>query len=480
MITYFLRRTLLAVPTLLVVSFLVFMLSRQTPGDPVLALQQGSGTATTDYASIELQDQAYRKTAAFLGLDKPQFYFSLLPQAYPDSLYRFLYPDKKRALKGLIAQFGNWPLIEDYHHTLLHTERITYQLPDTLAPDALKRVRTTLRLLHNQYQPARIEAGLQDMQEQIGSIPQLSTAMKVPLQQLQTAWGAVVADQKVYLNRIPAFRWYGADNQYHHWISGVLQGDWGKSYLDGSNVSTKIAGALRWTLTLNGAAILIAYLLAVPLGVYMAVHAGKKRDQVLNVLLFMLYSLPGFWIATLLVVFLTHPEFGMDWFPALGYPPHDPDRSGWEAFLTGSYHLILPVFCLTYGSLAYIARQMRGSMVKVLRQPYIQTAYAKGLPDRTVIWRHAFKNALFPIITLFAGVFPAAISGSFVVEYIFSIPGMGKLTVDAIMAKDWPLVYGILMLGAFLTIAGILIADVLYTLADPRVGFAKKTKKLST
>jgi peptide/nickel transport system permease protein len=472
MITYFLRRTLLAVPTLLVVSFLVFMLSRQTPGDPVLALQQGSGTATSDYASVELQDQAYRKTASFLGLDKPQFYFSLLPTAYPDSLYRFLYPDKKRALKGLIAQFGNWPRIEAYHQTLVHTERVTYQLPDSLAPNALQAVRTTLRLLHNHYQPERIEASLQDIHDQIAGVPQLSE----PLQALRAAWDAVVADQKVYRNWIPAFRWYGADNQYHHWISGVLQGDWGKSYLDGSNVSTKIAGALRWTLTLNGAAILIAYLLAVPLGVYMAVHAGKKRDQALNVLLFMLYSLPGFWIATLLIVFLTHPEYGMDWFPALGYPPYDPGRSKWEAFWLSSYHLILPVFCLTYGSLAYIARQMRGSMVKVLRQPYIQTAYAKGLPKRAVIWKHAFKNALFPIITLFAGVFPAAISGSFVVEYIFSIPGMGKLTVDAIMAKDWPLVYGILMLGALLTIAGILMADILYTLADPRVGFAKKQK----
>ena len=472
MITYFLRRTLLAVPTLLVVSFLVFMLSRQTPGDPVLALQQGSGTATTDYASVELQDQAYRKTASFLGLDKPQFYFSLLPTAYPDSLYRFLYPDKKRALKGLIAQFGNWPRIEAYHQTLVHAEKVTYQLPDTLAPDVLKSVRTALRLLHNHYQAERIEASLQDIQDQIAGVPPLSE----PLQALRAAWDAVVADQKVYRNWIPAFRWYGADNQYHHWISGVLRGDWGKSYLDGSNVSTKIAGALRWTLTLNGAAILIAYLLAVPLGVYMAVHAGKKRDQALNVLLFMLYSLPGFWIATLLIVFLTHPEYGMDWFPALGYPPYDPGRTKWEAFWLSSYHLILPVFCLTYGSLAYIARQMRGSMVKVLRQPYIQTAYAKGLPKSAVIWKHAFKNALFPIITLFAGVFPAAISGSFVVEYIFSIPGMGKLTVDAIMAKDWPLVYGILMLGALLTIAGILMADILYTLADPRVGFAKKQK----
>jgi len=476
MISYFFQRVLLAIPTLFIISFFVFMLSKQTPGDPVLALQQGSGAVAADFSTFELQDRDYRKTAAFLGLDKPQFYFSLLPVAYPDTLYKFLYPDKKRALKGLLSRYGNWPAIQAYDQALRQAEKMSYQLPDTLEGDLLKSLRTSLKLLHNQYKPERIQATLEEMQSRVAVYPELSASMIPHLQALQGSWDKVYRNPKGYQTWIPALQWYGSDNQYHHWISGVLRGNWGKSYLDGSDVSTKITGALRWTLTLNGAAILIAYLLAIPLGVYMAVHAGKTRDQTINIFLFMLYSLPGFWIATLLIVFFTHPEYGMDWFPALGYPPYQPDRSPWESFLLSAWHLVLPVFCLTYGSLAYIARQMRGSMIKVLRQPYIQTAYAKGLSARAVIWKHAFRNALFPIITLFAGVFPAAISGSFVVEYIFSIPGMGKLTLDAIMAKDWPVVYGILMLGAFLTIAGILLADLLYSLADPRVSFAKKQK----
>lgn len=473
MMIYFLQRLFLFVPTLFIISFLVFMLSKSTPGDPVLALQQGGSGALSDFSDFELQEESYRETAAFLNLDKPLFYFSLKPAAYPDTLYRFLSPDKKRALSGLIANYGNWPEIEYYHQLLERAEKKAYLLPDSLQSDQLRSLRTELRLIQHHYNPKVIAARLNNLQEIGKADPRLDYFFAADLKNIIGAYDDILKNQNRAKLLYPGFHWYGTNNQYHIWISGVLKGNWGKSYRDGSEVSDKIWKAVRWTLGINGVAILLAYLIAVPLGVYTAAHAGKTRDTVLTTFLFVLYSLPGFWVATLLIVFFTSPEYGMDWFPALGYPPYDPDRDFFTEIGLRIQHLLLPVFCLTYGSLAFIMRQMRGSTLKVLQQPYIRTARAKGLSREVVIWKHAFKNALFPIITMLAGVFPAAISGSFVVEYIFSIPGMGKLTIDSIMTKDWPVVYGILMLGAFLTVMGILIADVLYTLADPRVNFSK-------
>ena len=137
--------------------------------------------------------------------------------------------------------------------------------------------------------------------------------------------------------------------------------------------------------------------------------------------------------------------------------------------------LVLPVFCLTYGSLAFITQQMRNAMLEVLEQDFIRTARAKGLPERQVIWKHALRNALFPIITLFGAVFPAMMAGSVVIESIFNLPGMGKLAVESIRNQDWPVVYAILLLSASLTMAGLLISDWLYAMADPRVTYRRKT-----
>lgn len=476
MMIYFFQRLALFVPTLFIISFLVFMLSKNTPGDPVLALQQGGSATLTDFSDFELQEKSYRETAAFLHLDKPLFYFSLKPAAYPDTLYRFLSPDKRRALKGLIANYGNWPKIEYYYQLLNKAEKKAYQLPDSLQNDKLRKLRTELRLIQHHYKPEVLLARLAILRQTCAADPDLELYLADDLKNITEAYSDVLNNQSRTRLLYPGFRWYGTDNQYHIWISGVLIGNWGKSYRDGSEVSDKIRKAVRWTLSINGIAILLAYLIAIPLGVYAATHAGKTRDTVLTSFLFILYSLPGFWVATLLIVFFTSPEYGMDWFPALGYPPFDPERGFIAELWLRIRHLTLPVFCLSYGSLAYIMRQMRGSTIKVLQQPYIRTARAKGLSRNVVVWKHAFRNALFPIITMLASIFPAAISGSFVVEYIFNIPGMGKLTIDSIMTKDWPVVYGILMLGAFLTVLGILFADIMYTGADPRVNFSKHRK----
>jgi peptide/nickel transport system permease protein len=187
----------------------------------------------------------------------------------------------------------------------------------------------------------------------------------------------------------------------------------------------------------------------------------------------MLNSLPVFWIATLLITFLTNDEYGMDWFPTYGLGEIN-DQMGWiEVLGIRISHLILPVFCLTYGGLAYLSRQMRGGMLHVLDLDFVTTARAKGHSEFGIVWKHAFKNALLPIITIFSSLFPSLIAGSFIVEFIFSIQGMGKITLEAFTSRDYPMIYTVMMLTAILTLVGNLLADILYAQVDPRISFDK-------
>jgi ABC-type dipeptide/oligopeptide/nickel transport system permease component len=261
---------------------------------------------------------------------------------------------------------------------------------------------------------------------------------------------------------------------------GFLRGDFGTSYTDGKKVADRVNDALFWTVIMNIIAILLAYFISIPLGVNSAKWKMKGRkviDNTNTTILFILYSLPNFWIGTLLLVFFTTAEYAewMDFFPSSGAQDSslrgNPDASIGTKLLDIAHHLFLPVFCITYGSLAYLSRQMRGSMLGVIRQDYIRTARAKGLSERKVIWKHAFRNSLFPIITLFSSVFPRTLSGSIAIEMIYAIPGMGYLLLMSITSRDWPIVFAIVMLVAILAMIGNLIADILYAVVDPRIKY---------
>jgi peptide/nickel transport system permease protein len=147
---------------------------------------------------------------------------------------------------------------------------------------------------------------------------------------------------------------------------------------------------------------------------------------------------------------------------------------GDSTFLDRAWHFALPVFCFVYPGVAFVARQMRGGILGELQQDYVRTARAKGLNADKVVWHHAFRNSLLPIITIIANVFPLMVGGSVVLEYIFNIPGMGLLGYEAILSRDYPVVYTVMMFGAFMTLAGYLISDILYALADPRITYQKQ------
>lgn len=473
--SYFLKRLLLFIPTLLAISLLAFALSKLAPGDPVEMLLRGeTNFQSGPWGDVAFTNRLYRQTAASLGLDKPVFYLSLLPASYPDTLSKILVKDHRETLRKLVAQHGNWPKIESYYHQLIAWEKALYNLPDSLEQNALVQLRKDSRRLYFEYFDKNIQRILEQMTKTLAEDPALNQELLDDLQRLIQAYQLIETASLDWGRFRPSFLWHGLDNQYHHWFTGFFRGDFGISYYYKQPVAQKIGEAFRWTIWLNGCAIILAYLIAMPIGVLAGARAGGRFDRVSSTALFMLYSLPSFWIATLLLIFFTNGIYGMDWFPATGVGRVSAAMSFGERFWIRVHHFILPVFCLTYGALAFISRQMRGGMIEALRQDYIRTARAKGLTEKKVVWKHAFRNALFPIITLLAGLLPAVLAGSIAIEVIFSIPGMGRLTIDSILQKDWPVVYAILMLAAMLTMIGILLADLLYAWADPRVRFKEK------
>lgn len=475
MLRYLIKRLFLFIPTLVVISLLAFGLSRCTPGDPIQCYLPESidGQFAMNPAQYE---RAYAREAKKLGWDKPAFYFRFGAAAYPDTLYRVLIRGKRENLEDLIAQYGNWPVIQAYSQQLQNTHLAISKIPDSLHSNALIRIRNLPGQLQIRHEDATINSLLDTLQFYTQQDPRLADRIGEEVNQLIANYAAVTTQTSRHLLYRPDFHWYGFNNQYHDWLSNFITGDLGRSCKDGRPIFDKITDHLQWTLIINGLAILIAYLLSIPIGVYSAFYRDTRFDRTTTIVLFLLYSLPSFWIATMLVIFFTNPTYGMDWFPATGLGNLSSSAPFWDRFLETTWHIILPVFSLAYGALAFISRQMRASVLEVISSDYIRTARAKGLPEQKVIWKHAFRNALFPLITLFASVFPLLIAGSVVIERIFNIPGMGLLLINSINSKDWQVVYAILMMAAVVTILGILIADVLYALVDPRVKFGKQTK----
>lgn len=266
---------------------------------------------------------------------------------------------------------------------------------------------------------------------------------------------------------------YGLDRplpvQYVHWLKGLLTLDLGTSFsADRRPVWDKIRERLPVTLLVNFLSIALILAVSIPLGVASAVRAGGLFDRVSTVLVFVFYAAPAFWVALLLMLlFGVHlgllPISGLH--SIMGY-----DRmTTLEKVLDWGRHLILPVLVSALGGLAGLSRYMRSSMLEVLRQDFITTARAKGLPERMVVYRHALRNALLPIITILGLSLPGLIGGSVIFESLFAIPGIGQLMWTSVMARDYPVLMGNLVIVAVLTLLGNLLADVGYALADPRI-----------
>ena len=260
------------------------------------------------------------------------------------------------------------------------------------------------------------------------------------------------------------------------WLERVVHGDFGESAAvdKGRPVTGLILERLPVTVSLNLLAILITYLLAIPLGIFSAVRPDTKLDNVITFFLFFLYSLPVLWVALMLQAMLCKGGY-LPLFPLKGiFPEITRGMTTWQIIGNTLWHYVLPVFCLSYAGFAGLARFTRSGMLEVIHQDYIKTARAKGVSEWGVVMKHALRNALIIMITLFAGILPSLVAGSILVEYVFNIPGMGSLSMLALSSRDIPLLMALFAFGGALTLAGILLSDLLYVLADPRIDFESR------
>jgi peptide/nickel transport system permease protein len=419
------------------------------PGDPVLTALQNNESFTGSRGA-GFSAKTYNQTAEKLGLNKPDFYFSVVPSNYPRDLYDLSY------LQGQFA----FEVIQVYGHPQA-TVKLIDKMNQLLQNNSLGDQALINHL--NNYVPDLATLNL--VIEESGLIAENDT-----LQDINNLLIEIMNSGQKGISLMPKIIWHGFDNQYHIWVSRAFLLNFGTSINDGQPVVRKVYQALRWTLVINLLAIVVGYTLAILIGTY-AGWKGGIFDTISNIILTGFYAIPVFWLATILVVFFTTSEYG-NWtniFPAAGIWKTDIGNTFTQIIRQNASLLIIPVLTLSTSLMAYIARIMRNSVIEEKNKSYVIHARVKGLSDRVILWKHVFRNASFPLITLLASVLPAAIAGSLVVEVICSIPGSGRLLFEAILDQEWAIVSAVVMISSLLTILGLLISDILYRLVDPRV-----------
>ncbi len=261
--------------------------------------------------------------------------------------------------------------------------------------------------------------------------------------------------------------------QYFRWLGNMLKGDLGNSYYNQMPVAEVIAERMPYTIQLNVVVLALTYLIAIPAGVITAVKQYSATDYAVSTFSLAGHSMPSFWVGLMLIFLVALPSGGI--IPTNGYSNPDVTMAAnglVPVILDRLRHMFLPVLTLLIIGLAALTRYTRNAMLEVLREDYVRTARAKGVAEKIVIYRHAFRNALLPIVTLSGGLLASLFSGSVIIEQVFAWPGVGQISIRAINQRDYPLVMAFLLVGAVLGLVGHLLVDVAYIFVDPRIKYS--------
>lgn len=458
---YFVRRVLLAIPTLLAITLITFGLSKCAPKDKDLEIEQEH-----HHESYQQQRRDIALKAARLGLDKPAFYCTISTAAMPDTLFKIFPVSRCERLTRLAAITGNWDAVDRFDKSIYVVWDNVRALPDSVA--GVVRLRSDVSTLMSTNRPDTAVFLVKHIIATSGRIPELSASLDA----LQASRQALQVEKHPERNWIPVVRWYGFDNQYHHWLSGFIVGDMGLTRGAQKKVWDEIKPALMASFLVNVLGLLFAYLVGIPLGMAIARRKNTRTDRWMRRALLFLYAMPVFWLSGLMIIFFATPGMGLNLIPGVVIPPfQDSGKTLVEWFWVNKIKFILPVLSISLHIMAVLALQMRGSIIAVMGQDYIRTARAKGADENSVYWKHAYRNALFPIVTVFAGAFPVIFAGSLIVESMFYYPGMGTKTLAAFRDYDYPLLFALLVIASVFTIIGSLLADLLYAWLDPRVKY---------
>jgi peptide/nickel transport system permease protein len=476
---YVLRRLLLMVPTFFGITLILFLILNLAPGRPVGSqasdLTQGMAGETTQ--------ESYRIFREQFNLDKPVLFNT-----------RFaITREEVHARVAIAAGIGNPSSADSIEAQETLEDWGSYAVPHLmpLLDTGDARVRdvaayflrlNTLRPLEQPFNPKASEAVRKRNRAVDLENAQLRLLRYTPAAPESEKLAVIAAWKRWYAREQARFQYSSAeklrilfaDTRFARYFSNLLRFDFGVSLTTREPVVPTLISKLKYSLVLSGGSLLLAYLIAIPLGIFSAVKKGTRSDRVVTTFLFMLYSLPSFFVATLLLFFFSAGSnfANLRWFPTGGFSSRDAD----DLTLLGqlgdiAWHLVLPMICTTYGSLAALSRYMRTGLLDVIQADYVRTARAKGLSERVVIGKHALRNGLIPVLTLLAGLLPAVLGGSVIVEYIFGIPGMGLWVVDAINQRDYNVILAVELFSTLLVLLGLLFTDIAYALVDPRIRY---------
>lgn len=466
--SYILKRILLFIPTLLILSIVGFTITINAPGDPVERLFTGTGESNTSH-NTTLVRRLKKEKRHELGLDLPVFYFSIGTLADADPYQYATESAERNAILQLSRYAGNDAAIKDYEQALQKLEERLTLFPDGNARD----------ILSVKLQDTRRHGNMTVLEDDLHELNTTGARYGNPewAAPLRSALGQIKNGRNAWKVYIPAIHFYGLHNQYHRWLSNIiLHGNLGLSYRTQLPLMRQLKSKMGWSVTLSLLSLVLAYAISIPIGMYAAYRQNGLFDKLSGTLLFALYSIPAFFGGMLLLLLFANPDI-LNWFPEGGIADptvYDPNWPFFERLLHHLPYLVLPVITYTYGSLAFYSRQMRIGAVEIMQQDFIRTARAKGLPDSAILWKHIFRNALLPILTLFADAFPLAVAGSVIIETIFAIPGMGQELYNAMLSYDYPVVVGVFLIFGTMTLAGYLVSDILYAVADPRISYKSR------
>jgi peptide/nickel transport system permease protein len=461
---YFLKRLLLVLPTLWVISSIIFLLGRLLPGPAGSQMFFRDTEASYGETGNAARLEAYRSYLRRTGQDKPIFYFGLSSGAEPDTLHR-IFPDRDQELvRRLLFRFGHWPSVSSfYRQYAVFRERVS-GLP--ASPLKVFLLQKTDEALVEAAHPETYQF-FDGQHEHLVTIIR-SELLAAEANRTAVAYAAMVRNASPGLTLLPSLHWHGLENQYHAWFQNLLRGNLGTSFRDGQPVGELLREALGNTIWL----MLGSFCVAMVLG--MEVSLGLYRRQMrpwakpILGILYVIDSIPLF-IQALGLLLLFSGTVLFPTFP-LYYPSLAGNGPSWiEGFSFRLYFLALPLICLSLARLPYIAGQAQRALQESLSAAYIITARAKGLPENRVLRQHALRNSLLPIITLISDFLPSLVAGALVIEVVFAIPGVGRLLTESVLARDYPVVMGIVLLVALVKMFALLLADLGYYLADPRL-----------
>ncbi len=505
MITYLVRRLLLMIPTLLGISFLVFMLVALSPGGIGAALELASGQMEATSRAVQeayledrygLNDPVVVQYFRWLGQISP-IKFGVRDQIAPsgERISRPRDVDPPPLWHWHIEALPEPPPNEDFSFAADATEeerarahrRVQNQYAQRranyVANSALLRQRLVEYLRATGHEYAVTKDSKVEYKKLRGVEPDPAVQEWQPLQEQAEKTVESYAEALVAKERLDeVFMAKPYREAGYPIIPGVLSvgaPDLGKSFSRSRPVTELIKEALPVTLLLNLIAFPIIYLIAIPSGMLAAVRRGTWVDVVQGVTVIALWSIPIVWAGVLAIGFLARPG----WFPVAGIMSSDADSftflptftdEGWHRgfLLDVVWHITLPVLLIVYGAFAVLSKQTRAAMLDNFNQDYVRTAKAKGVARKDIILKHVFRNSLLPLITMFVTIFPAMLSGSVVIERIFTIPGMGNMMIEAIYLRDREIILAVTVIIAMVNLLALLLADVLYALADPRISYS--------